>query len=171
MQSILIADYDPRWPEAFEGEKARIVAALGELMDSVVVIEHVGSTSVPGCGAKPVIDIMIGARTLRDGVRCITPIVRLGYECMGEADIPGRIYFRKGEPRSHHIHLVEHGGDFWERHILFRDALRARPDLVEQYGELKRELAAKFGDDRIGYTEAKTPFIEAAVAQARAARS
>ena len=168
---VRIVPYDPAWPEAFARERDAIVQALGEAMDGVAGIEHVGSTSVPECAAKPVIDIMIGARTLRDGVRCITPIVRLGYECMGEADIPGRIYFRKGEPRSHHIHLVEHGGDFWERHIAFRDVLRARPDLVRQYSELKRELAAKFGDDRIGYTEAKTPFIEAAVAQARAARS
>ena len=168
---VVIVPYDPRWPVTFAREREALVAALAHVIAGVVAIEHVGSTSVPGCAAKPVIDIMLGARTLRDGLRCITPVVRLGYECMGEYGIPGRLYFRKGQPRSHHIHLVEHGGDFWERHIAFRDVLRARPDLVEQYGELKRELAAKFGDDRIGYTEAKTPFIEAAVAQARAARS
>ena len=169
--SILIVDYDPAWPEAFARERDAIVQALGEAMDGVAGIEHVGSTSVPECAAKPVIDIMIGARGPSEDLRCISPVVSLGYECMGELGIPGRIYFRKGEPRTHHIHLVEHGCDFGERHILFRDSLRERPDLVEQYSALKRELAAKFGADREGYTDAKSPFIEAVMVQAKAARA
>ena len=166
MRTIVIADYDPRWSEAFEREQARIVRALGGLMDGVVAIEHVGSTSVPGCAAKPIIDIMISVRELARGERCVEPLVELDYEYLGEYGIPGRLYFRKGEPRSHHIHLVEHGCDFWVRHIAFRDVLRQRADLVEQYGALKRELAAKYGTDRVGYTEAKSPFIDAALAQA-----
>ena len=66
----------------------------------------------------------------------------------------------------HHVHLVEQGCEFWERHLLFRDTLRARRDLVDQYSALKRELASRYGSDRVGYTEAKTPFIEAALAEA-----
>ena len=166
LNPILIADYDPRWAEEFAREHAALVAALGGLTDGVFAIEHVGSTSVAGCAAKPVIDIMIGARGPSGGLRCITPVVRLGYECMGEYGIPGRLYFRKGQPRSHHIHLVEHGCEFWARHIAFRDLLRARSDLVEQYSALKRRLAAEYGTDREGYTEAKTPFIDAALRKA-----
>lgn len=166
MDSILIADYDPAWPEAFARERDAIVAALGEATRSVVAIEHVGSTSVPGLAAKPVIDIAIGVREVADGVPCITPMVALGYECRGEGGVPGRIYFRKGQPRSHHIHLVPHDGAFWREHMTFRDLLRARPDLVEEYARLKRELAARYGADRIGYTDAKTPFIQSALAQA-----
>lgn len=164
---VLIADYDLRWPEEFAREKERIVRSLGDATGGA--IEHVGSTSVPGCAAKPIIDIMIGVRELAVGERCIEPLVGLGYEYMGEYGIPGRFYFRKGEPRSHHIHLVEHGCDFWVRHIAFRDLLRARPDLAEQYSALKRELAGQYGADRVGYTEAKTPFIDAVLAQAAAA--
>ena len=167
MDPIVIANYDPAWPARFDEEREAIVAALGEATGSIVAIEHVGSTSVPGLAAKPIIDIMIGVRQVADGVPCITPIVQLGYECRGEFGIPGRLYFRKGEPRTHHIHMVAHEGEFWRRHVAFRDLLRARPDLVEEYARLKRELAAHYGGDRAGYTEAKTPFIESALARAR----
>jgi GrpB-like predicted nucleotidyltransferase (UPF0157 family) len=163
---IEILDYDASWPQRFAAEREAMVAALGEAMDGVAGIEHVGSTSVSGCAAKPVIDIMVGVRALAQGVRCITPIVSLGYDCVGEYGIPGRIYFRKGRPRTHHVHLVEQGSDFWSRHLAFRDALRARPELVERYSALKRELAARFGSDRVGYTEAKTPFVEGVLAEA-----
>jgi GrpB-like predicted nucleotidyltransferase (UPF0157 family) len=164
---ILIAGYDPRWPQEYEAERERIVAALGDAMSGVAAIEHVGSTAVPGCAAKPIIDIMIGVQPLVHGERCIAPLEALAYEYKGEQGIPGRFYFSKGEPRSHHIHLIEHGSLFWQKHVRFRDLLRARPDIVEQYSALKRRLAAQFVADRIGYTEAKTPFIEAALAEAR----
>ncbi len=165
-RNLLIVDYDPSWPQRFEAERDAMVASLGEAMAGVAGIEHVGSTSVPGCAAKPIIDIMIGVRALVDALRCITPVVQLGYDCVGEYGIPGRVYFRKGVPRTHHVHLVEQGSEFWERHLLFRDTLRGSPGLVEQYSALKRDLAFEYGDDRVGYTEAKTPFIEAALAEA-----
>src|SRR3989304_1253108 len=136
--AIVIADYDPAWPARFEEERAAIVAARGEAMGGVVAIEHIGSTSVPGLAAKPIIDIAIGVRQVADVVPCITPIVGLGYKCMGEFGIPGRLYFRKGKPRSHHIHMVVHKGEFWQRHLAFRDVLRARPDLAGEYARLKR---------------------------------
>jgi len=165
MDPILIADYDPAWPEAFARERDAIVAALGEATRGVGAIEHVGSTAVPGLAAKPVIDIMIGVHEPEDGQRCVGPIVGLGYEYLGEHGIPGRCYFRKGDPRTHHVHLVEHDSEFWLRHILFRDLLRERTDLAEQYGAIKRRLAFHHGTDRAAYTEAKSPFIEGALAE------
>jgi GrpB-like predicted nucleotidyltransferase (UPF0157 family) len=162
---IVIADYDPAWPEAFERERAAIESALGDAIPSVVAIEHFGSTAVAGLAAKPVIDIMIGVQDVAAGVPCITPLVDLGYQCMGESGIPGRIFFRKGQPRSHHVHVLPFGGQSWNRHLAFRDLLRQRPDLAEKYARTKRELAASHGADRMAYTEAKTPFIEAALAE------
>lgn len=160
---VTVADYDPRWPVLFQEERARIAEALGEL---ALAIEHVGSTAVPGLAAKPVIDIMIGVRELAAGERCVAALEDLGYEYRGDGGIPDRHYFRRGAPRTHHIHLVAFGGDFWDRHIRFRDLLRERPDVAEQYAALKRQLAAQYRTDRLAYTEAKTPFIEGALENA-----
>jgi len=166
MEPIRIVDYDPAWEASFASERDAIVAALGEAGRGVVAIEHIGSTAVPGLAAKPVIDIMIGVGAVADDVPCITPIVHLGYKCMGEFGIPGRLYFRKGKPRSHHIHMAVHGSDFWRDQTGFRDLLRARPDLANEYAALKRELAARYGADHTGYIDAKTPFIQSALGQA-----
>jgi GrpB-like predicted nucleotidyltransferase (UPF0157 family) len=160
---VVIVDYDAAWPRRYEAERARIADALGDLAAG---IEHVGSTSVPRCAAKPIIDIMVGIREVREGLRCITPLIGLDYDCVGEFGVPGRLYFRKGSPRSHHVHMVELGCEFWQRHLTFRDVLRSRPKLVAEYSALKRRLAGQYGDDRVGYTEAKSPFIEAVLAQA-----
>ena len=166
---VIIADYDPDWPQAFEQEHKRIDGALANVA-GVTGVEHVGSTAVPGLAAKPTIDIMIGARKLADGEQCVEPLVGLGYEYLGEGGIPGRLYFRRGTPRSHQIHLVKHGSQFWEHLLLFRDLLRERADLRDEYVALKRELAERYGTDREGYAEAKTSFIQPALAQGREQR-
>jgi GrpB-like predicted nucleotidyltransferase (UPF0157 family) len=158
---VFIVDYQPLWPQMFAEECEALAGALERAGATVNAIEHVGSTAVPGLASKPIIDVMIGVRDVASWVPCITPVVGLGYECLGEYGIPERIYFRKGEPRTHHIHLVVHDGEFWRRHIAFRDILRRRPDLVEQYARLKRGVAVEHGTDRVGYTEAKSPFIKA----------
>jgi len=167
--AIEIAPYDPAWPDAFERERAAILGALGDL---VFAIEHVGSTAVPGLGAKPIIDIMIGLRDLAGHARCVAPLQSLGYEHKGEFGIPGRHYFRKlvGGTRTHQLHMVEHCSSFWVRHLLFRDYLRRSPDEAAAYERLKRGLAGRFGGDVEGYTEAKTEFIRSAEPKARAAR-
>ena len=166
---IIIVGYNPRWPARYEEEKELILGLIGH---QVVVIEHVGSTAVPGLGAKPIIDIMVAVSRLADAEECIAPLPGIGYEYVppSEVGIPERRYFRKGsaEARTHHIHMVERTSDFWERTLLFRDFLRAHPELAQQYYQLKKELAAKYCSDREGYTEAKTPFIECVIARARA---
>jgi GrpB-like predicted nucleotidyltransferase (UPF0157 family) len=166
--AVEIAAYDSAWPAAYERERALITGALGDL---VAAIEHIGSTAVPGLGAKAILDIMVGVRTLAEGDRCIRPLERLGYEYRGEAGVPERLYFRKLTDglRTHHIHMVELGSDFWQRHLLFRDYLREHPDEARDYYELKVRLAERFGTDRLGYNEAKAAFIESALARARAA--
>jgi len=165
-EAVTVVDYDPRWPALFEEEKARILAAIGHL---VIDVQHVGATSVPGCGGKPVVDIMVGVSDLTVGERCIRPLVDLEYEYKGEQGIPGRLYFGKGQPRTHRLHMVRIDGDFWLDLILFRDYLRAHAQAAKEYYRLKKELAARFGEDREGYTEAKSPFIHSVLAKARAA--
>jgi len=166
---VVIVDYDARWPIIYEKEKARILKAIG---GKVVAIEHVGSTAVPGLGAKPVIDILVGVRSLSDVEECIEPLKHIGYEYVPEyeASIPERRYFRRGPsevPNRHfHLHMVERTSNFWARHILFRDYMRTHPEIAQQYCRLKKELAAKHGADREAYTEAKTSFIESVVARA-----
>jgi GrpB-like predicted nucleotidyltransferase (UPF0157 family) len=170
LEPVEVVEYDPAWPSAYERERARIAGTLGDL---VVAIEHVGSTAVPGLGAKPIIDMMIGVRSLADGEKCAKPLEGLGYECKGEFGIPGRLYFRKVEEgkRTHQIHMVKVGSEFWERHLLFRNYLREHPEEARDYHELKVKLATEFGTDREAYTEAKTEFIRSAEAKARAAKT
>jgi GrpB-like predicted nucleotidyltransferase (UPF0157 family) len=165
---VEIVDYDPEWPVLFEKEKNRILSVIGK---KVIAVEHVGSTSVPGLGAKPIVDIMVGIRRLSDAQDCIKPLESIGYEYVPEyeASIPERRYFHRGPhiPNKHyHLHMVEHNSDFWTRHLLFRDHLRTHACTASEYCELKKQLAAKHRSNREAYTEAKTSFIESALSKA-----
>ncbi|MDP4220595.1 MAG: GrpB family protein [Bacteroidota bacterium] len=146
---------------AFEAERLELMEAIGHY---VADIQHIGSTSVRGLAAKPIVDILIGLRRLLDAQDCIMPIEALGYEYVPEYEsvFPERRYFRKSTngKRTHHIHMVELGSDFWKRHILFRDELRSDPIATKEYESLKRSLAVTFENDREGYTDGKTDFIE-----------
>jgi GrpB-like predicted nucleotidyltransferase (UPF0157 family) len=163
VRPIIIVDYDPCWPAMFEKERARLQSSIGDWMNA---IEHIGSTSVPGLAAKPVIDILVGVRALGDAdTHCIAPIVNLGYEYVPEFEnvMPYRRFFRRSATdglRSHQIHLVEKDTDFWHRHLLFRDYLRTHPARAQEYAALKRHLAPQFTDVN-DYADAKTDFIRA----------
>jgi GrpB-like predicted nucleotidyltransferase (UPF0157 family) len=165
---IIIADYHPDWPRMFEAERQRIVDAIGL---HITTVEHVGSTSVPGLAAKPIIDMLVGLRSLGDAVYCVAPLTALGYEYVPqlEAMLPERRYFRRFQSgiRTHQIHMVEEGGPFWTRHLQFRDYLRAHPVTAAEYETLKRRLADEFTADRPAYTDAKTAFIRRVEALAR----
>lgn len=169
--SIRIVAYDPRWPQRFEEERQSIERVLGGY---TVAIEHVGSTAVPGLAAKPIIDILVGIRRLDDARFCIAPLASIGYEYVPEyeKEVPDRRYFHKGpsRARTHHLHMAEDHGDFWDRHLLFRDYLRAHPEVAREYEALKRTLARRHRNERETYTDAKKSFIETAVAAARRER-
>lgn len=156
---IEIAEYDAAWPRRFEEGKARILEAIG---DHVVAVEHVGSTAVPGLAAKPIVDVMAGIRSLAEAPACVAPLERLGYQYVPEyeVDIPERRYFRKRPTagQRYNLHVVETTSDFWLRHLLFRDWLRAHPEDARRYAELKRSIAAEAADTR-SYTDRKTAFI------------
>ena len=167
---VEIFDYDREWPSKFLEERTKIMSVIG---DRVVEVEHVGSTAVPGLCAKPIIDIMVGIHELTDAEDCFVPLESIGYVYVPdyEVSIPERRYFRKGPsemPNKHfHLHMVEHGSDFWKRQLLFRDYLRTHPDAARDYCELKKKLATKYRLNREAYTEAKTTFIESIVSKAK----
>lgn len=167
--AVVIVDYDPRWPLLFDAEQQLLLGVLGP---RALAIEHVGSTSVPGLGAKPIIDISVGVHNLMSAVDdCREPLQGLGYEYIPMPGLPDLRLFRRGPWRAatHHVHLVEFGGARWHRYLLFRDHLRARPDVAHQYDELKRGLAIEHGANRSAYQAAKMPFIDAVLAEAGAA--
>lgn len=165
-EKVVLKPYDPAWPHRFESEKI-VLAEIFAGCDAA--IEHVGSTAVPGLGAKPIIDVIVGVRRLADVERRIEALEEAGYEYVPqyEGELPERRYFRKprrGE-RLFHLHCVIEGRGFWERHLAFRDYLRAHPETAAEYERLKRELAARVPKHE--YTQAKSPFIEAVLAAAR----
>jgi GrpB-like predicted nucleotidyltransferase (UPF0157 family) len=163
-------DYDATWPRQFEEEKRRILGAISRY---VAAVEHVGSTSVPGLAAKPIVDILVGLRSLSDATSCINPLKGLGYEYVPEfeAELPERRYFRRvvPRPRTHHIHMVETTSEFWRRHLLFRDYLRAQPEDARAYELLKRDLVSRFEVGR-DYAAAKSVFISAILDKADGAQ-
>ena len=158
---IVVVDYDPKWPILFEKEKEAITAALG---NRFLMVEHMGSTAVPGLAAKPVIDIAVGIQSLAEAPVLIAYIEQLGYfyDPILEQLVPERRFFWKGTPTIHtyHLHLAEPDHPVLLKPLQFRDYLRRHPEAVEQYGVLKRELAKKCVQDLEAYVAGKTGFVE-----------
>lgn len=165
---VTIVEYSPAWPELFEREKRLLGSVVGQ---DVGVIEHVGSTSVVGLAAKPIIDIMVGLYDFSLADALVPGVVGLGYKYVPEYEdvMPFRRYFKRGTGggATHHVHMVAKGGEFWERHLLFRDYLRAHPEVAAEYAALKKGLAAREWNDRSEYTDAKTAFIKDVEEKAR----
>jgi GrpB-like predicted nucleotidyltransferase (UPF0157 family) len=163
-ETVAICDYSPLWPAMFEAEAQALREALGP---SVVRVEHIGSTAVPGMGAKPIIDILVGAESLPAIERGIPGLVALGYRYIPEFEdqLPQRRYLVRPSPgpARFHVHAVEIGGPFWTEHLAFRDALRSDRELFNEYLALKRRLAEAHHADSAGYTDAKAPFIQRAI--------
>lgn len=132
-EPIHLCAYDPEWPALFECEARRIAAGLP--VD--VGIEHIGSTSVPGLLAKPVIDLMAGVLGHDDHVVARSALVALGYEDLGEAGVAGRVYFRRRAETAFNVALVQHGGSIWTANLAFRDYLRRNPDAAREYAKVK----------------------------------
>jgi len=158
--AVVIAEYNPEWPLRFEEEKPRILAALGS---QALAVEHIGSTSVPGLAAKPIVDIMVGVRSLESAFEvCRAPLQGIGYEHIPMPALWDRRFFSRGiwKVVSHHLHLIEFEGRLWMRYVHFRDHLRAHPEVAREYEQLKRQIAARPGMERPAYSAAKAPFIE-----------
>ncbi|AGT31058.1 hypothetical protein M493_03760 [Geobacillus genomosp. 3] len=153
MRKVEVMPYQLRWAALFEQEAER----LRQIFDKeIIAIHHIGSTSVPGLKAKPIIDIMAVVTDISRVDECNGAMAAIGYEPKGENGIPGRRYFQKGgDRRTHHVHMYEAGNPHIERHLAFRDYLRAHPKEAERYGNLKEKLAFQFPYDIDSYIKGK----------------
>jgi GrpB-like predicted nucleotidyltransferase (UPF0157 family)/RimJ/RimL family protein N-acetyltransferase len=170
MQRILLAYHDPRWREEFSRESTLVAGAMSDVL---IGIHHIGSTAIPSLRAKPIIDILavVTDVALLDAKR--QQMEAFGYEAMGEFGIPGRRYFRKDDrngARTHQIHAFRIGSPQIERHLAFRDFMRAHHDCAREYDALKRRLAELHSTDISAYTHGKDAFIKAIDAKAAAWR-
>lgn len=167
MKKIKIEDYNPKWAHAFNELKK----ALQEHVSKTLVIEHVGSTSVPGLAAKPIIDIDIIVKSKKDVTKLIDSLEALGYIYKGDMGIEGREVFLRSindvpllkEHHSkwfaHHLYVCIEGSLPLRNHLALREYLMAHEEAVIEYGELKKALAHKYPHDMDKYIEEKTPFI------------
>jgi len=160
-EPIIVEDYNPKWIDRFLREKESLLGTIGHL---IIDLEHIGSTSIFDLAAKPIIDILIGVKTLEDAEKCIPILEKMNYQYVPEFEdiLPERRYLRKppkGEGHDVHLHMTVLGSDFWERQLLFRNFLRIHPDARDKYSKLKKKLARKYRNDREAYTNAKEEFI------------
>ncbi len=163
---IKVVPYDPGWPARFRAEALRLRALLG---DNAVAFHHIGSTAIPDIKAKPIIDILVEVRDINRVDDSNSKMIRQGYLPKGEFGIPGRRYFRKGTEirHTHHVHVFQTGDPQFERHLDFRDYLRAHPVEAQAYSRLKESLARKFPEDPEGYMDGKDGFIKKAEIRAK----
>ena len=178
MDEIVVLDYNPRWPDLFAEEAAHIREAIDD--DNLIAVEHFGSTAVPGLSAKPIIDLLVGVRSVVEARAVAVPKMEaLGYAFWYDNPEPKHLFFVKGlppnGPRTHHVHMVEpetfrdpknEGFLFWDR-LLFRDYLRTHPGEVLRYETVKRDLATRFPDDREKYTDGKAGYVASVMEKAR----
>ncbi|MEE6131986.1 hypothetical protein CHN50_04330 [Priestia aryabhattai] len=158
MREMKVVPYKREWKDQYEVEKQLIEEVF---QDEIVDIHHIGSTSVPGLAAKPVIDILIEVKNIAFIHTYNDEMIKRGYECKGENGIEGRRYFQKGgEDRTHHVHMYEQGHSEVGRHLRFRDYLIKHPDEAQEYACLKQELAKKYQYSPAEYVEGKTSFIQ-----------
>ncbi|MBX9804736.1 MAG: GNAT family N-acetyltransferase [Alphaproteobacteria bacterium] len=150
--AVIVVPYNPQWPEIFAKEAKRIAEALG---DNCVTIHHIGSTSIPGISAKPIIDMV---PVVKDILKVnAAALVELGYEGRGELGMLFRRYFSN---RACHLHIWEEGNPEIDKHLIFRDYLIKNPDALNAYEALKLSLAESFRDDRASYTLSKDDLVK-----------
>lgn len=160
---VRVEPYSPAWAAQFKAEATRIARALG---DALLEVHHIGSTSVPGLAAKPVIDMMPVVRDLTSADARRESLEALGYEWCGEFGIPGRRYLRRSSPsnpdlRLFQLHVFSQDSvDDIRRHLAVRDYLRTHVDAARAYGALKERLARRFPEDIDAYCDGKDDFVQ-----------
>jgi len=166
--TIVIADYNPAWPERFRQEEVRTVAALGE---AALSVEHIGSTSVPGLAAKAIVDILLVVEDSGEEDLYLPALEEAGYVLrIREPDFHEHRMFRTPE-KDVHVHVFSAGSPEIERYLLLRDRLRQNEGDRELYAQRKRALAKRDWPTMEHYAEAKTEVVEGIISRAAAARS
>ena len=164
-KQVVVLPYDEQWKRDFLKIKGELSDALGQL---TIGIEHVGSTSVPGLSAKPVIDIDVVIKDYTILEEVVAVLGKNGYRHEGDLGITGREAFKyegKEHLKKHHLYVCQEDSPELKRHIAFRDYLRTHPDAVREYSRIKEEGARKYPNDIGRYIEYKSPFIEKTYAE------
>ena len=158
-RTIEVVPHDPGWAELFQEEVEELNTVFG---DAIVAAHHIGSTAIPRIVAKPIIDVLLEVRDIRRIDAFDREMIDRGYLPKGEFGISGRRFFIKGTEshRTHHIHVFEQGHPAVQRHVAFRDYLRAHPVEARAYGRLKSRLARRFPDDIDAYIAGKEDLIK-----------
>ena len=159
---VILEEYDLSWPSKFEDEKDHLMAIVGEWYYGS--IEHVGSTSVPGMIAKPIIDVMFGVKSLEESKPAIEVLVQHGYDYWPYKEDVMHWFCKPSDTfRTHHLHLIPFESPLWLERIKFRNLLRSNKQMAIEYANLKQELATLYKEDREAYTEKKWPFVQQAL--------
>ena len=156
--AVELVPYDDRWPALYESEAALLRAGLPGQIGSIA---HIGSTSILGMQAKPIIDFMVTIASLRAPRLLCWSLGRFGYELQADDAVEDRLFFVKETQgqQTHHLSACESSSEFWSTHLAFRDRLRADTALAVEYVELKRRLWRQYANDRRAYTAGKADFI------------
>ena len=155
-EKIHIEEHNPEWIMEYEYEKRQLCETLG---DAVLGIEHIGSTSIPGIWAKPIVDILIGVKSLPIDRYLINKVIELGYEYFGESGVSGRFYFRKRFPKGFNVHITQIGNEIWNNNILLRNFLRRNENEAKKYSELKQNIISQGVNTLLEYSDRKATFI------------
>ena len=159
-EPVTIEAYSEEWQERYRVERR---ALLGALAGTIVGLEHIGSTSIPGLAAKPTVDLMLGTLAWPWPDAYDATLATLGYNHYKTPAEDGRwrVYLKpwEGRQRGYHLHVVEHDSEHWLSHLLFRDFLRDHIAEAKRYEALKLELARNFANDRTAYQEGKSQLI------------
>lgn len=153
---VFLVDWDKEWTVLFKNEKQRILELV---KDDNIKVHHIGSTSVPNLKSKPILDIAVEVSDLREINKYTNLLNQLGYVSLGNAILPDRYYFIKGNPRTHQIHLYEKNNKFLKDQIFFRDILRTNSVIKNEYEVLKLKLAEANQNNKHKYADMKTEFI------------
>ncbi len=157
-EAIDVVSYNPEWPQLFVEEAKRL---QGSITEKVNVVEHFGSTSVPGMSGKPVVDLLFGVDDMEQAHRVAEQIAELGYENLGEVLVPGRVYLRRRGEINFNAVIVVEDGDLWNYFKLVRDYLRAHPDEVAAYSKEKWATIESGASMFLSYSYKKGPFLKA----------
>ena len=155
-ERVEMAPYNPRWAQLFATIRSRLVEHLGAAAHRV---DHIGSTSIPGLDAKPIIDVQVSVRDVNDETSYLDGCVRSGFELYSRDEQHRFFHVPPPSPRVAQLHVCQSGGGFEREHLLFRDYLRATPSARDRYAATKNAAARRWGEDRIAYTYAKNNLI------------
>lgn len=163
-EAIAVVPYDLGWPRRFEAERRLLEGVLALWLEGG--IHHIGSTAVPGLAAKPILDMMAGVQDFEQARAAFEPL--RGHAWIYEPHRPGIAHHFVKRSRSrvtHNLHLTEPESDLWRERLVFRDALRADPELAAEYESLKLRLARDHADQGSAYGQAKRPFVAGVLAR------